>query len=49
MTQVIRPKALYMKKSWGLKSQKTTKNFQNKKNTIKIMSVKIALRYNNKF
>jgi hypothetical protein len=40
MTRVIKPKVLYMKRSWGLKSQK--------KNTIKIMNVKIAKKINQK-
>jgi len=39
MTRVIRSKALYMKKSWGLKSKKKKTTQKNpKKNTIKIMN-----------
>jgi hypothetical protein len=35
MTRVIRSKALYMKKSWGLKSKKNnTKKIQKKYNKI---------------
>jgi hypothetical protein len=39
MTRVIRSKALYMKKSWGLKSKKKKQHKKiQKKNTIKIMN-----------
>jgi hypothetical protein len=55
MTRVIRPKALYIKILWGFKitKKKQHKKIQNKKNTIKIINVTIAiknkLKDNNKF
>jgi hypothetical protein len=50
MTWVIRSKTIYIKKLWGLKSQKknNTKKSKIKKNTIKIINVKIAIKNKSK-
>ena len=49
MTWVIRSKTVYIKKLWGLKSQKKKQHKKiQKKNTIKIINVKITIKNKSK-